>query len=86
MDFEFEDVNVDAIVARIRATRSPTRVVVDEAGTALTPRRARARGIQVDVVFIRSDGWTLGAPRELEETARNLWSNDWVRRIRWETL
>lgn len=35
-----------------------------------------------DVVFVRDDGWALGAPAHLEAAARYLWANRWVRVFR----
>ncbi len=38
---------------------------------------AIARGIKVAVVFVRDDGWTLGAPRHLCREAKTLWDGCW---------
>src|SRR5262245_59247353 len=45
------------------------RVVIDELGGAVNPRRASEMGVTPDVVFIRNDGWVLGAPARLESVA-----------------
>jgi hypothetical protein len=59
--------------------QGPTRVIVSREGWATTPDRAlREFGIVADVVFVRHDGWTLGAPRRWEEVARDLWAGSWV--------
>ena len=55
-------------------SRPPNRVVVDDQGTAVPHTRL----LKVDVVFVRDDSWTLGAPSELEDVARSLWSDMWV--------
>jgi len=59
-------------------TYGPVRVMIhpDE---ATTPQRAKSehRIIPV-VVFIRDDGWTLGAPAELEEAAQRTWEGSWI--------
>jgi hypothetical protein len=46
--------------------------------------RARSMGIEVDYIFIRNDGWTLGAPFHLAKDAENMWKGDWIekRKIR----
>lgn len=55
--------------------RGPDRVVVNPQGMAEAPRS----GVPYwDVVFIREDGWSLGAPAELEETAERIWNDAWV--------
>ena len=57
---------------------TPTRVLMRD-GLALPPRRAFAEfGVKSDVVFVRDDGWSLGAPCELTEAARLLWADRWV--------
>jgi len=57
----------------------PDRVVINVYGEAKTSRIAREQyGVCPDVVFIRNDGWTLGAPSRLEATARRLWQDHWV--------
>jgi hypothetical protein len=57
----------------------PERVVINEAGEAVPPGRAlREHNIKPDVIFIRADAWSLGAPLELEATAYMLWPKEWV--------
>lgn len=59
------------------------RVLVSREGVAVSPKRARELyRISPHVVYVRSDGWTLGAPHELEETARCMWGDHW--RTRYE--
>jgi len=53
----------------------PTRVVINSEGEATSPARAK---IDSDVVFIRNDGWTLGAPSRFEEVARQMWADMWI--------
>ena len=61
----------------------PTRVLIDKEGTADPAWRARQEHhIIPDIVFVRDDGWTLGAPAYLEDEARELWKDDWVKEIR----
>ena len=63
------------------------RVVVNREGEAWSFSRAFERGIKPDVIFIRNDGWTLGAPSSLEDVAFDLWKKDWThfaRAGKWE--
>jgi hypothetical protein len=59
--------------------QGPNRVIVDREGYAVPPWRAlRDYGYTPDVVFIRADGWTLGAPQRYEKTAEALWADEWI--------
>ena len=66
--------------ARRRHAGSQTlvKVLIDGEGAAVTPARARELGVEVSVVFVRHDGWSLGAPRDLEDVAYRLWEREWV--------
>jgi len=64
-------------VSRILAN-GPTRVVISEDGSAVSPKRAKeAYRITPDVVFIRDDGWSLGAPKRFADIAEAIWENKW---------
>ena len=54
------------------------RVITDDEGTGQAPRRAAEKGISPEVVFLRKDGWTLGAPRQYESIAYDMWSDEWT--------
>ena len=57
----------------------PRRVMINSSGEAISPMRAkRDHNIVPDVVFIRNDGWSLGAPNHLVGVARALWSDLWI--------
>ena len=58
--------------------RGPTRVVIDRHGEAVAPRRALEKCIRCDVIFIRADGWSLGAPLQFSDVAENMWRDEWV--------
>ena len=61
----------------------PTRVVINSYGDGVTPERAeRDYEIKSDIIFIRKDGWSLGAPEILESTAYSIWQNEWKTFIR----
>ena len=76
-------VDFQAIAEKV-VVQGPDRVVVDEHGKAVNPRRAfHEYGIVPFVVFVRNDGWTLGAPEKLEPIAFAMWASDWVGFIQW---
>lgn len=59
----------------------PDRVVIDKFGqasptTPLIPNEHSTTPF--DVIFFRNDGWTLGAPQELETVAFKMWRDKWV--------
>ena len=57
----------------------PVRVVVRKDGLAVPPSTAEKQyRTKADVVFIRDDGWSLGAPKKFEEVAYSLWTDKWV--------
>lgn len=70
-----EDV-IEDLLDRI-ASVGPDRVMVSE-DESWSAARARERGIVSDVVFVRDDGWTLGAPAKLEDAACRQWIGDWA--------
>lgn len=63
-------------MVEIVRTKGPHRVMIDN-DEATSGKRARERNIGYDVVFIRNDGWTLGASHALEAAAENMWLTDW---------
>jgi len=69
----------------VNETRSefiPRRVMIDEQYTGASPQRAAALGVVPDVIFVRRDGWTLGAPERLSTLAWNVWVGHWIERWR----
>ena len=61
----------------------PDRVVINEHGEAVPAGRAiRDYNIIPDIIFIRDDGWSLGAPAPLEVVAYGMWSDEWVGFVR----
>lgn len=55
----------------------PSRVMVEK-DYAIPSHKAEKRGIKATVVFIRNDGWTLGAPVHYEKNAFETWSDHWT--------
>lgn len=61
-----------------KLTEIVNRVVINNEGEAVNPNRAETdHGITPDIVFIRNDGWTLGAPKQFKDIAYQMWQNDW---------
>jgi hypothetical protein len=57
----------------------PKKVIVDEDGLGAIPFMAEEQyGIIPEVVFVREDGWALGAPLKFEDVAYNMWKDKWV--------
>jgi len=53
---------------------------------ATTPKRARDEyEVVPDVLFVRNDGWSLGARFEDEAAAFDLWADCWEKRINLKT-
>ena len=55
----------------------PARVIIDEHGSAYDLKTALDRNFIPTVIFIRDDGWSLGAPDHLIKVAHDLYSDDW---------
>ena len=56
----------------------PRRVLV-ESNYGVTPQRAKEiYDIEPDIVFIRNDGWSLGAPDHLADKAEKLMASRWI--------
>ena len=65
--------------------RGPIRVVVDREAYGVSPQRALGQGIVADVIFVRDDGWTLGAPTDLIDVALATWPEEWAAVINVQT-
>lgn len=59
-----------------------SRVIINHEGEAVSMKRAFEMGFEPDVGFMRNDGWSLGAPAELEDAAFRLWADQWTHVIR----
>jgi hypothetical protein len=51
------------------------RIVQSAEGDAVSPSRS---AVKADIAFVRADGWTLGAPLDLEAVAYGMWANEWI--------
>ena len=72
------NINLEAAVKRIMA-HGPDRVVINTDGDAIDSKHAREQyNLNPEVIFIRNDGWTLGAPRGLEWIAFQQWAGEWI--------
>lgn len=66
------------LIRRIKS-HGPTRVIVHKSGEAVSAWRALSEYFIIpEVVFIRRDGWSLGAPAQFVEQARWLWQDEWI--------
>lgn len=54
-----------------------SRIMVN-AVEAWSPERAIRHGVLPDIGFRRDDGWSIGAPADLEFSAFNLWPDQWT--------
>lgn len=64
-------------VSRIIAG-GPNRVIVSADGSAVSSKRAREKfGVTPDIIFIRDDGWSLGAPKRFADIAEQIWEDKW---------
>lgn len=55
------------------------KVVVNENCLSVHPAHAcHQYGVFAKIIFERNDGWTLGAPEDLEKLAHSLWDGAWV--------
>lgn len=55
------------------------RVVTTHDGRAVPYKNAVEEfDIDVEIIFIRDDGWTLGCNRNMLETAYYLWHDKWI--------
>lgn len=68
-------------LAYVRRTRSPRRVVTRAGKTVHLAKAPSDTDVVPVVVFIRTDGWSLGARKCDEAAAEALWSRDWVFRL-----
>lgn len=64
---------------RSRPLMEPTRVVVDRHALGVTPARAwDDYRVEPSVIYVRNDGWSLGAPAHLSNVAFATWAGQWV--------
>ena len=70
---------LDELLAIVKA-KGPHRVMVSE-DDAKPGHRAREMGITSDVVFVRGDGWTLGAPKRYALAAERQWADEWIGKL-----
>lgn len=64
--------------AKQAADNGPSKVMCSKRNWAHPEMAKDDFGVESDVVFIRSDGWTLGAPRELALDAYRTAEGEWL--------
>lgn len=57
-----------------------SQVIINEQGLSESPAVAEEKHKVIpSIIFWRNDGWSLGAPKEFEKLAYELWKLRWVR-------
>lgn len=69
----------DTLAELIATHFGPDRIMIDEF-EGRPPKRVP--DLQPVIIFIRDDGWMLGAPAGLEQAARRMWAKEWIAVIR----
>lgn len=62
--------------------KGPNRVVIDWQGGSVNFNEACINGFRPAIIFIRKDGWNLGAPSKFEKVAFKLWTKQWIGFVR----
>lgn len=60
------------------AVRGPAAILVDRHGNQMLPDAALKAGIGWDILYIREDGWSLGASFYLAQYAERLHRDQWI--------
>ena len=71
---------INGMIVRV-LVEGPTRVVYLDGGelSAGPPAKVKSRfGVTPEIVWIRQDGWSLGAPFSLSSHAYRVWEGQWV--------
>ena len=55
----------------------PKRVMINEY-EATSYERAEEKDIFPDIIFVRKDGWSLGAPTKFRSQAFGIWADEWI--------
>lgn len=86
--YEYRRINKehkDALIRFLQRRAIPERVLTNRKGEAISGGQAVERKVNWDIVFIRDDGWSLGAARNgigpgpnLCRIAESMWQNQWV--------
>jgi len=66
------------LFAKQIVANGPRRVLVEGDFSATLRRAKEIYDIEPDIVFIRNDGWSLGAPDHLADNAERLWAGHWI--------
>ena len=72
--------DVGKLICTVLQRVGPERVVTDWSGYAVSARRVPAQNRSA-IVFVRTDGWTLGSLKGLEDVARRLWADEWIAEV-----
>lgn len=68
---------IDEVLENIKKV-GPDRVIINEHGDGVSAKRAKEiHNIIPITIFIRNDGWSLGAAEPFEVLAYQLWRDEW---------
>jgi len=71
------------MVCEYVSNHGPDRVMVEPAGESVPLGQAMEKhNIVPSVIFVRNDGWSLGAPAELERLAEAMYPELWIAILR----
>lgn len=68
---------IDTALANM-SRNGPDRVLTSSRETSVPFEYAKEFGIEVELVFIRNDGWTLGCHRTHQPVAYRMWADEWI--------
>ena len=63
---------------KLIAIHGPSRTMINEFEATTSDQAKEVYDVTPDIIFIRDDGWSLGAPKRLAEAAEKLWSGQWT--------
>jgi hypothetical protein len=69
---------LDEAWKKIERAGGPASVLIDRNGEQLISAIAKKQGRQWDVLYIRSDGWSLGCEFYLAQYAEELHREEWI--------
>ena len=72
--------NIEQVVKRI-LSNGPDRVMFKTNEATTLNKAIKKYKINPDIIFIRNDGWSIGAPTSLEGNTYRSWENEWTHYI-----
>jgi hypothetical protein len=78
---QMTNVDIELVVRNIMA-KGPSRVMVSKTKSTTCRVATTQFHIEPTIIFIRHDGWTLGANEKFEEAAYKTWPENWIAFLR----